>query len=103
MRRVMAILATAALMATLMLAALAPAAVTSPGGYAAYPNSVRSEFIKGCMKGGGNRAACKCTINKIQKRYSLKKFVKIAKRVADGGEFPAAIVKMAQACGKRYG
>ena len=100
MRRVTGFLATAALIAALALAAVAPAGAAPTG--LRYPSSVKSEFVKGCVKGGGTRAACKCIIRKIERRYSYRQFIRIINRVNETGEFPAAINRMINSCAKRY-
>ena len=68
-----------------------------------FPSNVDKAFIKGCIDGGASRAVCKCTLRKIEKKYTLKQFERISRRVEDGGELPAAIEKMAAACQKKYG
>jgi hypothetical protein len=99
MRGILRRLTVVALAAVLMIAAFAPAASTAPAGYK-YPSSVRAAFVRGCVKGGGSRAACTCTIKKIEKRYTLKQFVRISKRAEKTGKLPAAIVRMAKSCAK---
>jgi hypothetical protein len=91
-------LAIAATLAALMLAALAPVGSTAPSGYAHYPSKVRKAFVKGCVKGGASRAVCTCTINGIEKKYSLKQFVAIANKQQKTGKLPAAIGKIAKGC-----
>jgi hypothetical protein len=94
-------LTIAALAAALMLAVLVPAAGTTPAGYK-YPSDVSAAFVKGCVKGGGSRGACKCVIRKMERKYTLKQFMRIVKRAADSGDFPAAVDRMIASCGKRY-
>ena len=101
MRRVTTILSTAALAAALAIAALAPAAGASPTGLA-YPTSVKAEFVRGCVKGGGSRAACKCVIRKMERRYSYRQFVRIMKSADETGEFPSAVDQMIESCARRY-
>ena len=68
-----------------------------------YPSNIDKAFIKGCVEGGASRAVCKCTLRKIERKYTLKQFVKISKRIEKGGDLPAAIEKMAGSCAKKYG
>jgi hypothetical protein len=101
MRSVTGTLVTAALIAVLALTALAPAGAAAPSGLS-YPSSVKTAFVKGCVEGGGSRAACKCVIRKIERRYSLRQFLRIIDRVNDTGRFPSAINRMINSCAKRY-
>jgi hypothetical protein len=95
------ILATAAMIAALALAALAPGATSSPSGLR-YPSSVKSSFVKGCVNGGGSKAACKCVLRKMERRYSYKQFRRIIRRADDTGEFPPAVDRMIESCARRY-
>jgi hypothetical protein len=100
MRRVLII---SALTAALALVAFTPAASTSPGGtYGSLPSSVKSAFVKGCIRGGGSRAACKCVIRKFERRYTLRQFLRIIDRVNETGEFSRRDERMIRACGRRY-
>src|SRR5215208_3915087 len=101
MRRVTTILSTAALTAVLAIAAVAPAAGGSPSGLR-YPSSVKAEFVRGCVKGGGSKAACKCVIRKMERRYSYRQFLRIIKRADETGEFPSAVDRMIESCARRY-
>jgi hypothetical protein len=79
------------------LTALAPVANASLEGYA-YPRDVRNAFIRGCVEGGGARASCRCVIRKIERRYTLRQFLKIAKRAERTGRFPTPINRMIESC-----
>ena len=54
------------------------------------------------MKGGGSKAACKCTIRKIEQNYTLKEFEKILGKFEKTNKLPAKITKLATACGKAH-
>jgi hypothetical protein len=41
-------------------------------------------------------------ITKIERRYTLRQFERIARRVNNGGDFPAPIIRMTRSCGKKY-
>ena len=69
---------------------------------AKYPKDVRSEFIGGCVKGGGSKKACKCTIGKIERHYTLKEFAAVLKKFEKKGKLPAKIKGYATSCGKKY-
>jgi hypothetical protein len=69
---------------------------------AKYPKDVTSPFIKGCVKGGGSKAACKCTIRKIEQNYTLKEFEKILAKFEKTNKLPAKITQLAAACGKAH-
>lgn len=101
MRRMPGILATAAMIAALALAALAPGASSSASGLR-YPSSVKSAFVKGCVEGGGSRAACKCVLRKMERRYSYRQFRRIVRRADETGEFPPAVDRMVESCAQRY-
>ena len=101
MRRVGGVLATVALMAVLALAAVAPATSASPEGYG-YPSSVKSAFVRGCIKGGGSSGACKCVMRKIEREYSYRSFLRIIRRVNKTGDFPSKVDSMITSCAKRY-
>jgi hypothetical protein len=90
-------------MAAFMMAGGVAAAGPGATGYANYPTSVERAFIKGCVQGGGSRAACKCVIRKIERRYSLRRFLQIVTRVNETGDFPSAIDRMINSCAARYG
>jgi hypothetical protein len=68
-----------------------------------FPSNIDRAFLKGCTEGGATRAVCKCTLRKIEKKYTLKQFERISRRVDRGGDLPPAIEKMAAACAKKYG
>jgi hypothetical protein len=101
MRALTRTLTIAILGAVLMVAAVVPAAGTTSAGYA-YPSDIKAAFVKGCVKGGASRAACKCVIRKLERRYSLKQFTRIVKRAADSGDFPAAVDKIIANCARKY-
>jgi hypothetical protein len=80
--------------------AFAPAQARSSG--YAYPPSIKAEFVRGCIKGGGSRAACQCVIRKIERHYSFRKFLRIIDRVNDTREFPDGVVRLIESCAARY-
>src|SRR3954454_24709034 len=63
-----------------------------------YPNTVRNAFVKGCVQGGGSHTQCKCVIRKIERRYTLKQFERIVRRVSRGGEFPTPVTRFVESC-----
>ena len=83
-------------------ASLLAAVPASEATTAKYPKDVRSEFISGCVKGGGSKTACKCTIGKIERHYTLKQFVAVLKKFDKTGRLPVKIKGYATACGKKY-
>ena len=97
MRRIGRRLLVVGLVGLVALAAMAPVASTSPDGFA-YPRDVRNAFVKGCVDGGGSRASCKCVIKKIERRYTLRQFLRIAKRAERTGRFPSPINRMIESC-----
>ena len=99
MRRMSGVLTAVALIGLLALTALAPAAGASPSGLR-YPSSIRSEFVKGCVQGGGSRAACKCVIRKFERRYTLRQFLRIIDRVNETGRFSARDERMIRSCAR---
>jgi hypothetical protein len=90
-------IAVAAAGASLLAAVPATEAATTK-----YPSSVRNEFIKGCTQGGGSKKACKCTIGKIERHYTLKQFEAVLKKFNKNGKLPAKIKGYATSCGKKY-
>jgi hypothetical protein len=97
MRRVTGILVTTALLAVLAMTALAPAASSAPAGYR-YPSSVKKAFVKGCIKGGGTRAACTCAINSLERHYSYRAFLDLIDYVDRHGRFTRKAEKLIRAC-----
>jgi hypothetical protein len=71
----------------------------APAGFK-YPSNVKSSFVKGCVKGGGSRSACRCTINAIERRYSLSQFLSIVKRANRTGKFPAGVQRIIRSCAR---
>ena len=68
----------------------------------AYPESVKSEFMKGCHK-SGNDTYCTCVFDKVQKEYSLAEFAEIEKKLEAGTppkEFTDFTAKAASECGR---
>ena len=59
---------------------------------------MKNAFIRGCVEGGGSRASCRCVIRKIERRYTLKQFLRIAKRAERTGRFPTPINRMIESC-----
>ena len=92
--RTVALIAVVALVAV---AALTPAANAGPTSFR-YPSAVRNAFVKGCVEGGGSPTACRCVIRKIERRYTLKQFERIVRRVNRGGEFPTPIRRFVESC-----
>jgi hypothetical protein len=90
-------IAVAAAGASLLAAVPATEAAT-----AKYPSSVRNEFVKGCVEGGGSKKACKCTIGKIERNYTLKQFEAVLKKFDRTGKLPKKIKGYATSCGKKY-
>ena len=50
----------------------------------AYPAAVERNFLAGCKKQGGDRTTCKCTLRKVQERFSYDEFKKEDTAVAAG-------------------
>ncbi len=67
-----------------------------------YPGSIRSEFIKGCVSGGGSHAQCKCTIRKIERRYSLNGFLDLIDEVDESGKLPRPLIRIVRSCARAY-
>ena len=67
-----------------------------------YPESVKSEFMKGCTK-SSDEAFCSCVFEKVQQEYSLAEFAEIEKKLKAGTppkEFTEFTTKAASACRK---
>ena len=67
-----------------------------------YPESVKSEFMKGCQK-GSDEAFCSCVFAKVQAEYSLAEFAEIEKKLTAGSppkEFTEFTTKAATECRK---
>ena len=75
----------------------APAALSEPSGLR-YPHSVKHQFVKGCLKGGGSRRACVCAIHGIERTYSFSQFLSIINRVNRTGEFPPKVRRIIRRC-----
>jgi hypothetical protein len=55
-----------------------------------------------CRPGGGSKKACKRTIGKIERDYTLKEFEAVLKKFDRTGKLPKKIKGYATSCGKKY-
>jgi pSer/pThr/pTyr-binding forkhead associated (FHA) protein len=62
------------------------------------PPNVKKQFVKGCVKGGGSKAACNCAIDEIDKKYDFVEFLDIIQKVNKTGSFPPKVKKIIQSC-----
>jgi septal ring-binding cell division protein DamX len=88
--------------ATTPTAAAAPKTDDSKKPKNAYDEKFVSSYMEGCVKASagnpGNEAYCKCTINKIQDKYTLEEFIKITQSMKPGQEPPAEMVDVIKSC-----
>ncbi|MEA2143005.1 MAG: hypothetical protein QOI64_1435 [Solirubrobacteraceae bacterium] len=68
------------------------------GGLEDIPPNVKKQFVQGCTKGGGSKAACTCAIDEIDKKYDFIEFLDIINKVNDTGKFPPKVQKIIQSC-----
>jgi pSer/pThr/pTyr-binding forkhead associated (FHA) protein len=68
------------------------------GGLEDIPPNVKKQFVKGCVKGGGSKAACNCAIDEIDKKYDFVEFLDIISKVNKTGSFPPKVKKIIQSC-----
>ncbi|WP_425216493.1 hypothetical protein [Tumidithrix helvetica] len=66
-------------------------------------NDYGAAFVKSYMdscveSSGGKVDYCKCTINKIQDKYTLDEFVKISQELTPGKEPPPKFLEIINAC-----
>jgi len=71
-------------------------------GGGAYPAAVRDAYLKSCVGGAssmGDKAKpyCSCTLKKIEAKYSLDEFVKLANKM-QGGDLPDEFMSIVKSC-----
>jgi len=93
-----------------VLAAVAAAGALALGGCGGddgdgndYPQSAVDNFTRSCEQQGASRAACSCSIERIQDRYTFAEFQKIDEDAGTGRSLPAAIAKIAEDCRREQG
>jgi hypothetical protein len=65
-----------------------------------YPASIKQAFIEGCVGGGGTKSQCKCVIRKIERRYSLKRFMDLISEATGG--LPRPMQRIVRSCARAY-
>lgn len=63
-----------------------------------YPPEMVDTFIRGCTTGGQSEAVCRCSLDRIQSRYTLEEYRALEQRVARGTASPAEIVQLTAEC-----
>jgi hypothetical protein len=71
---------------------------SSGSGLDTYPPNVKKQFVSGCKKGGGSQSQCKCTINRIEKKYNLIQFLDFINKANRTGKFPPKVEAIVLSC-----
>ncbi|MGC9503931.1 hypothetical protein [Baaleninema sp.] len=65
----------------------------------AYPQQAIDNFIQSCTAGDESRQpVCQCAIDRIQEEFSFEEFIRLDRTVGEGGEPPAEITSIMDAC-----
>jgi hypothetical protein len=77
-------------------------AASAPAGQAGdrrrYPDQVEQGFLKQCTASGGSDAICRCTLDKVEQRYNLLEFSRLAGEMNQSGQLNPEILGMVNAC-----
>jgi hypothetical protein len=79
----------------------AQASIAPPAQASVYPDSLINGFMNGCQGGSTDpqrEAACRCSINGIQARYSVADFVGFAQRILTDGTLPTELTPIILDC-----
>lgn len=63
-----------------------------------YPSSVRYSFLVSCVQSGGASDACRCSLQRLERRYSLEEFITFERLMVSTGELPPAVVAIMIQC-----
>ncbi|MEE3719104.1 hypothetical protein V2H45_20375 [Tumidithrix elongata RA019] len=67
-----------------------------------YGEAFVKSYMDSCVESSGGKVDyCKCTINKIQDKYTLDEFVKMSQELTPGKEPPPKFMEIVQACAKQ--
>ncbi|MDC0835254.1 hypothetical protein AY599_20070 [Leptolyngbya valderiana BDU 20041] len=65
----------------------------------AYPQQAIDNFLESCTAGDASRQpVCQCAIDRIQEEFSFEEFIRLDRAVGEGGQPPAEITTIMEAC-----
>lgn len=77
-------------------------AVSSPQPLASrYPAAVERQFMTGCKKAVKRKTGeriCACSLDSVERRYSLKTFLAVDAQIRRGAKAPATLSRIGQSC-----
>ena len=66
-----------------------------------YPGPVQERILKECAANGGAEAVCRCTLDRIESRYSLAEFSRLAREISKSGKLNDELLEIAGQCQAR--
>jgi hypothetical protein len=68
-----------------------------------YPQKTVESFVKACQaQAGASTAICRCSIDRIEKRFTYDQFKRIDADASKGRPVPAPMTAIARGCAKEH-